>query len=54
VKKNNQINTCLNKIEVAVKENKMNCIVSIYAESLTMSELRKRGFVLRTKYTKRW
>jgi hypothetical protein len=45
VKKNNQINTCLNKIEVAVKANKMNCIVSIYAESLTMSELRKRGFV---------
>jgi hypothetical protein len=26
---NNQINTCLNKIEVAVKENKMNCIVSM-------------------------
>jgi hypothetical protein len=31
----------------------MNCIVSIYAESL-MSELRKRGFVLRQeKYKKK-
>jgi hypothetical protein len=29
----------------------MNCIVSIYAESLTMSELRKRGFVVKQEDT---
>jgi hypothetical protein len=49
VKKFQQINT---PNKVAVK-NKMNCIVSIYAESLTMSELRKRGFVLRQENTQK-
>lgn len=39
-----QIEVCFNAIERAVKENKMSCSVGIYADSLVVKELNKRGF----------
>ena len=43
-KVNKQIETCLNAIENAVKQNKMSCSVSIYADALVIKDLNKRGF----------
>jgi len=40
----NQINTCLDSIELAVKRNENYCDVAIYPEPLTVKELNKRGF----------
>lgn len=40
----NQINICLNAIEDAVKKNKMNCSVGIYADGLVIKDLNRRGF----------
>lgn len=39
-----QIETCLNAIENAVKQNKMSCSVGIYADALVINVLNKRGF----------
>lgn len=39
-----QIETCLNAIENAVKQNKMSCSVGIYADALVIKDLNKRGF----------
>lgn len=43
-KVNKQIETCLNAIENAVKQNKMSCSVGIYADALVIKDLNKRGF----------
>jgi len=39
-----QIDTCLDAIEKAVARNEMSTSIGIYAESLTLEDLRKRGF----------
>jgi hypothetical protein len=43
-----QIETCLNAIESAVKKNEMSCTVGIYADKLTIQELNKRGFTVKS------
>lgn len=50
---NKQLSACLDNIEQAVKANKMTCGVSIYAENLTIAELRKRGFNVKQEDTQR-
>lgn len=39
-----EIATCENEIKRAVDRNQMNCIVGIYGQPKTISELVKRGF----------
>jgi len=39
-----QIDTCLEAIEKAVANNQMNTSIDIYADALTLEDLRKRGF----------
>jgi len=46
-KVNKQIETCLNAIENAVKQNKMFCSVGIYADALVIKDLKKRGFTVK-------
>lgn len=41
---NKQIEVCLDAIERAVKANQMACSVGIYADTLVIKELNKRGF----------
>lgn len=41
---NKQIGICEESIKNAVKKNEMSCYVVIYANNLTITELRKRGF----------
>jgi len=43
-KVNKQIAQCEEAIKEAVKRNQMSCDVSLYADSLTITELNKRGF----------
>jgi enamine deaminase RidA (YjgF/YER057c/UK114 family) len=40
----NQIKTCLDAIERAVKANQMACSINIYADALVVKDLNKRGF----------
>jgi hypothetical protein len=42
-----QIDTCLDVIEKAVARNEMSTSIGIYAESLTLEDLRKRGFTVK-------
>ena len=46
-KLNKQIETCLNAIENAVKQNEMFCSVGIYADALVIKDLKKRGFTVK-------
>lgn len=39
-----QVDICLNHIKQAVARNDMSCYVNMYADQLTINELRKRGF----------
>jgi len=41
-----EIDTCLDAIEKAVARNEMSTSIGIYAESLTLEDLRKRGFTV--------
>lgn len=45
-KVNEQIDTCLSAIQIAVKKNELECSVSLYVENLTVKELEKRGFII--------
>lgn len=42
-----QIDTCLEAIEKAVANNQMNTSIDIYADALTLEDLRKRGFTVK-------
>jgi hypothetical protein len=42
-----EINICLDAIEKAVASNQMSISLGIYAESLTIEDLRKRGFTVK-------
>jgi len=42
-----EINICLDAIEKAVASNQMSISLGIYAESLTLEDLRKRGFTVK-------
>lgn len=42
-----QIDTCLEAIEKAVANNQMNTSIGIYADALTLEDLRKRGFTVK-------
>lgn len=42
-----EINICLDAIEKAVASNEMSISLGIYAESLTLEDLRKRGFTVK-------
>ena len=44
-----QINTCLDAIERAVANNQRSTGVGVYADTLTLEDLRKRGFTV-TQY----
>ena len=46
-KVNKEINICLDAIEKAVASNQMSISLGIYAESLTIEDLRKRGFLVK-------
>ena len=39
-----QVHNCLKQIELSVQSNKESCIVCINPESLTLKELKNRGF----------
>jgi hypothetical protein len=41
-----EIDTCLDAIEKAVARNEMSISLGIYVESLTLEDLRKRGFTV--------
>lgn len=47
-KVNGQLQRCETVIKEAVKNNKLNCIVSGKMEALTKTELERRGFVVKT------
>jgi len=42
-----QIDQCEDAIQAAVKQNKMDCSVSIYADQLVIKELNSRGFTVK-------